>query len=220
MILKRRDKPSFWYRAREFVAPRKGMLRGVDYLSKRMRRLPDSPHRIALGFACGAMASFTPFFAFHFFVAAGIAWLVRGNIIASLFGTAVGNPFTFPLISTTSLYLGRWIMGRGDEGSTFDVVMDSFADAFKSTWGTMKSWFGYGPSRWDGLVQFFHDVFVPYLVGGLIPGLLAGTIFYAILLPVVSAYQNRRRSKLALIRQQRESDSPASGAAFDEVAGD
>lgn len=220
MILKRREKPSFWVRAREFIAPRKGMLRGVDYLSKRMRRLPDSPHRIALGFACGAMASFTPFFGFHFFVAAGIAWLVRGNVIASLFGTAVGNPFTFPVISTSSLYLGRWIMGRGEDGSTFDVVMDSFADAFKSIWGTMKSWFGYGPSMWDGLVQFFDDVFLPYLIGGAIPGLVAGILFYAILLPVVSAYQSRRRTKLAEIREKREADTLAAQAAFDEVAGD
>ncbi|MEM9735433.1 MAG: DUF2062 domain-containing protein, partial [Pseudomonadota bacterium] len=100
MILKRREKLPFWTRVREIVAPRKGLWRGVDYIGKRMRRLPDSPHRIALGFACGAMASFSPFFGFHFFYAAGLAWLVRGNMVASLFGTIVGNPFTFPLIST------------------------------------------------------------------------------------------------------------------------
>lgn len=218
MILKRREKPAFWSRMREFVAPRKGLLRGVDYLSKRMRRLPDSPHRIALGFACGAFASFTPFFGFHFFVAAGVAWLLRGNIIASLFGTAVGNPLTFPLISTTSLYIGTQIMGMNGGESTFDAVMDAFAEGFKSIWATTKSWFGYGPSMMDGLIRFFHDVFLPYLIGGLLPGIAAGISFYIVLLPLVTAYQKRRRARLAQSRLRQSGDSP--GALGDEVAGD
>ncbi|MEM7506251.1 MAG: DUF2062 domain-containing protein [Pseudomonadota bacterium] len=220
MILKRREKPPLWVRVREFIAPRKGILRGVDYLSKRMRRLPDSPHRIALGFACGAFASFTPFFGFHFFVAAGIAWLLRGNIIASLFGTAVGNPLSFPLISTTSLFVGSWMLGRGESGSTFEAVTDAFAEGFKSIWATTKSWFGYGPSMLDGLMQFFDDVFLPYLVGGIVPGLVAGLIFYVILLPIVSAYQNRRRKKLAETKRRLDSVAAGGSPVLDEVAGD
>ena len=220
MILKRREKPTFWARAREFVAPRKGIFRGIDYLSKRMRRLPDSPHRIALGFACGALASFTPFFGFHFFVAAGLAWVLRANIVSALFGTVVGNPFTFPLISTTSLYIGRWVLGRGDSGSTFDAVMDAFSEGFKSIWGTMKNWFGYGPSMWDGLVQFFDEIFLPYLVGGLVPGFVAALVFYAILLPIVSAYQKRRRSRLREIRVQRDREPTARALAYDDAVGD
>ena len=112
MIFKRREKPSLLYRIREFFAPRKGFWRGMDYIGKRMRRLPDSPHRIALGFACGAVASFTPFFGFHFFVAAGIAWVLRANIVASLFGTIVGNPLTFPFISGMSRSLSTTSTSR------------------------------------------------------------------------------------------------------------
>ena len=62
MILKRREKAPFSDRLRQAVAPRKGFWRGMDYIGKRLRRLPDSPHRIALGFACGALASFSTFF--------------------------------------------------------------------------------------------------------------------------------------------------------------
>ncbi|MEM6905301.1 MAG: DUF2062 domain-containing protein [Pseudomonadota bacterium] len=216
MILKRREKLPFWTRMREIVAPRKGLWRGVDYIGKRMRRLPDSPHRIALGFACGAMASFSPFFGFHFFYAAGLAWLVRGNMVASLFGTIVGNPFTFPLISTTSLYLGRLILGRNNDGSTFEAVSDGFSEGFKSIWGTMKSWFGYGPSMWDGILAFSDEVFLPYLVGGVAPGMLAGLVCYLIFLPLVSAYQARRRKKLeAGRRRYADATTP-----FDDVTGD
>ncbi|MEM9369727.1 MAG: DUF2062 domain-containing protein [Pseudomonadota bacterium] len=187
---------------REFIAPRKGIFRGLDYIGKRMRRLPDSPHRIALGFACGAFVSFSPFFGFHFFVAAGCAWLLRGNILASLFGTIVGNPITFPLISASSLWVGRWILGRSEEQSDFEAVTSAFGNAFNSIWGTVKSWFGYGDSMLDGLLVFFNDVFLPYLIGGVPSGLLCAIISYWILGPVVAAYQVRRRKKLSAIQER------------------
>ncbi|MEM9061197.1 MAG: DUF2062 domain-containing protein [Pseudomonadota bacterium] len=200
MIFKRRNKPSLLYRVREFFAPRKGFLRGMDYIGKRMRRLPDSPHRIALGFACGALASFTPFFGFHFFVAAGLAWLIRANIVASLFGTIVGNPLTFPLISGLSLWLGRRILGRDGSGSDFDAITDAFGEAFSSIWAEMQSWFGYGPSMVDGLLSFLNDVFLPYLVGGFGPGMFCALLCYFGLGPLIDAYQRRRRAKLERIQ--------------------
>lgn len=215
MIFKRRDPASFSGRAREFLAPRKGFWRGWDYIGKRIRRLPDSPHRIALGFACGAVASFTPFFGFHFFVAAGLAWLLRANILASLFGTIVGNPLTFPLISASALWLGSWILGQGGgEASDFEVITAAFAEAFNSIWGTMKSWFGYGPSMWDGLIQFFHDVFVPYLVGGIPPGLAVGVLSYFLLGPIVDAYQQRRRKKIRAIQAKQRAAADAEMTAY------
>lgn len=206
MIFKRRKRPSLSYRAREFFAPRKGFWRGIDYIGKRMRRLPDSPHRIALGFACGAFVSFSPFFGLHFFAAAGCAWLLRGNILASLFGTIVGNPITFPFISATSLWLGRRIMGGDDSaGSDFDAITNAFGDAFTSIWTTMKSWFGYDtPSMLDGVTTFAYDVFLPYLVGGILPGLVCATVCYFTLGSIVDAYQRRRRSKLAEIQKKQQ----------------
>ncbi len=113
MIFKRRHRPPFWDRLREIVYPRKGLWRGLDYIRMRLHRLPDSPHRIALGFACGAVASFTPFFGIHIVLAAALAWLVRGNILAAVFGTMVGNPLTFPFIAAFSLETGWRILGTG-----------------------------------------------------------------------------------------------------------
>ncbi len=196
MIFKRRDKPPFRERLREVLFPRKGFWRGMDYIRKRLHRLPDSPHRIALGFACGAFVSFTPFFTLHFFLAAGLAWVMRGNILASIFGTAIGNPLTFPLIATGSLWFGRFLLGRGGEESDFEAVTHAFAEAFNSLWATTQSWFGYGPSMADGIVLFLDDVFLPYLIGGLAPGLVCAVISYWTIGPIVAAYQERRRRKL------------------------
>lgn len=196
MILKRRDKPGFWTRMRELVSPRKGFTRGMEYFGKRMKRLPDSPHRIALGFACGVFASFSPLFGLHFFVAAGCAWLVRGNVLASLFGTVMGNPVSFPFISAASLSVGRWMLGRAGDDSGFDAVRESFSEAFRSIRGAIGNRFGYDDGAVGGLATFFHEVFLPYLIGGVSLGLLCALAFYFPLVPLARAWQNRRRRKL------------------------
>ena len=61
-------------------------------------RVKDSQDKLAVGFACGSMVSFSPFIGFHFLLAVIFAYIFRGNIVASLIGTFVGNPFTFPFI--------------------------------------------------------------------------------------------------------------------------
>jgi len=172
MIFKRREKPPFWERMREIMYPRKGFWRGMDYIRKRLHRLPDSPHRIALGFACGAMASFTPFFGFHIVIAAALAWVLRGNVLAAAFGTIVGNPATFPFIAWAALELGWTFLGTTDHVAHSDLSV---------------GW----------LVDNVELIFVPYLVGGFLPGLLCSVVCYWIIGPLVEAYQDRRRRKLA-----------------------
>jgi hypothetical protein len=196
MIFKRRDKPGLWERVRTVLYPRKGFWRGFGYIGKRMRRLPDSPHRIALGFACGAFASFTPFFTLHFVLSALLAWMLRANILASLFGTVVGNPITFPFISGLALWLGRTILGHEGTGSDFDAVMEAFGAAASSVWSAIAGPFTGEPSDLAGAGAFLDQVFVPYLVGGLPPGLAAGFASYWLIGPVVAAYQERRRRKM------------------------
>ncbi|MEO1293481.1 MAG: DUF2062 domain-containing protein, partial [Pseudomonadota bacterium] len=126
MIFKRRERPPFWLRMREVLSPRKGWKRGFAYIGKRVQRLPDTPHRIALGFACGALASFTPFFTLHLFVAAGLAWIVRANVLAGAFGTIVGNPISFAFIAAVSLRTGNWLLGREGGRESIDDLSLSY----------------------------------------------------------------------------------------------
>ena len=172
MIFKRRDRPPFWDRLREIVYPRKGVWRGVHYVGKRMRRLPDSPHKIALGFACGAFASFTPLFGFHFILAAALAWMLRGNILSSAFGTAIGNPITFPFIAAAALEVGWLIIGKD---------IDEVDKGFSPAW----------------IVANVDNLFLPYIVGGILPGLVIAVVSYYLVGSVVAAYQERRRKKFA-----------------------
>jgi hypothetical protein len=49
----------------------------------------------------------------------------------------------------------------------------------------------------DGLLLFLDDVFLPYLIGGIAPGLVCAVACYWIIGPIVEAYQVRRGKKLA-----------------------
>ena len=66
---------------------------------------------------------------------------------------------------------------------------------------------------WAGLQVFFREVFWPYLVGGVGPGLLVALLSYWITVPLVRVYQaNRRRAlqeKLARLRNAPGAGPPA-----------
>lgn len=206
MIFRRRDRPPFLDRARDFVYPRRGWGRAFEYVAHRVRRIPDSPHRIALGFACGVFASFSPLFGLHFFYSALLAWALRGNVVAALIGTFAGNPLTFPLIASVSMALGRRILGYGATGRDFGRVSDAFAQAGAGLWEGAKSLFGYGAADWHKLAAFFSDVLWPYFVGGLLPGLVAAIASYWLTRPLISAYQLARRKRLAVRAGERAAE--------------
>ncbi len=219
MVFKRRTKPPILRRLREAVLPRRGWRRGLEYLGHRVRRLPDTPHRIALGFACGVFASFTPLFGLHLVAAAVLARALRSNIVAALIGTLVGNPATIPFIAGMSLWLGRKILGHGASGRDFSRVSDAFAQAGEGIWNSSLALLGIGSahSEWHRLVPFFRDILWPYLVGGILPGLAAGLASYYLTRPLIAAYQLRRRARMLeraheRLRQKSEADARARAA--------
>jgi uncharacterized protein (DUF2062 family) len=46
---------------------------------------------------------------------------------------------------------------------------------------------------WSSLAIFFDEVFFPYTVGGIIPGVFVATIAYFLTVPIIHAYQKRRK---------------------------
>ena len=73
------------------------LIRFIKFQIKRLKHLKDSPHEIALGFACGVWTNFNPFFGINIFIGMGLAFVFRANIIASFIGVLItGLPFIFP----------------------------------------------------------------------------------------------------------------------------
>ncbi|MFO1107354.1 MAG: DUF2062 domain-containing protein [Amaricoccus sp.] len=196
MVFKRRNKPPLLTRIREAFYPRRGWRRGIEYLGHRVRRLPDTPHKIAIGFAAGVFVSFTPLFGLHIVLGAALAWLVRGNIVASLIGTLAGNPVTTPFIAAISLALGRRILGHGVTGRDFGRIAEAFSQAAQGLWQSAISLVGFGHPQWGKLDLFLYDMVWPYFVGGLLPGLIAAIASYYLTRPLIAAYQMRRRARM------------------------
>ena len=198
MVFKRRDKRPVWKAFADFFWHRGGWGRAALYINHRLRRLPDPPHRIARGIFAGVFVSFSPLFGMHFFVAAFLAWIMRGNIIASLLATFFGNPLTFFAIGTISLQTGHFLLGTGHTlpEEAHRSLGGKFVDAWADLQHNLMALFTDETAHWSKLHVFYDDVFLPYLVGGLIPGLISGIACYYFSLPLIKVYQNRRKKRL------------------------
>lgn len=180
MLFQRRQKPTRIERLRVAVWPRNSWSRSTRYFGKRVLRLTATPHAIALGFAAGAFASCTPLVGFHFLTGFAIAFLVRGNLIASALGTSVGNPLTFPFIWAFTFKIGQWILhGHPPETDPHQVHRQFqhglFESSLDAVWPMLK----------------------PMFVGAVPLGLVVGSVSYAVVYKSVEIYQRRRKQSLA-----------------------
>ena len=196
MVFKRRKPLSTARKVLEFFYPKAGFRRSIEYIGHRLRRLPDTPHNIALGIACGVFVSFSPFFGFHFVYAGMMAMMLRGNVLAALLGTFFGNPLTFPVIATVSLGLGRRMLGLSVANDTAHSITESFGSAASGLWQSILALFGMAPPALWKLELFWREIFLPYYIGGLLPGLASAIAFYFLSRPLIAAYQKRRRARM------------------------
>ena len=184
MLFARRTKEDRLTRLRVYFLPRRNYARSFRYVAKRVLRLRGTPHAIATGFAAGSFASFTPFMGFHFILSFALAWVFRGSMIAAAFGTAVGNPLTFPFIWASTLSVGRMLLGSPDGA----------ADAH-----------GFGKLlSQEGFAALWEPFILPMLVGGVPLGLLSVLVFYPLTRMAVAAFQARKAARIAAGAWQRQ----------------
>ncbi|WP_249035138.1 DUF2062 domain-containing protein [Pseudemcibacter aquimaris] len=185
-MFRRRKQKTFLEKVREFIWPSAGWRRAGNYMKHRLARIDGTPYAIAAGFASGAAVSFTPFVGLHFIFAAVIAWIVRGNILTSAIGTAVGNPWTFPFIWAGSYNLGINLMG----GEATDDLMGQLDLMFSSF--TIVDLVN---NPIEALGPFLTTVFLPMLLGGALIGASLWFFFYWPIYKLVSEYKINRMKR-------------------------
>ena len=144
--------------------------RAISYYKLRLARLPDSNYAISSGFACGAMVSFTPLLGLHFVLAVIFAYLIRGNFIAALIGTVVGNPITFPFIWGLIYKIGTYLTNIKLQKITHEI-------------------------NFDMIVNQTYEIFFPMLVGGIIIAPLVWIITYYVIYSFIASYKKRKNKK-------------------------
>lgn len=174
MLFKRRSETTWWEKTRVALWPRRNHARSTRYVVKRVLRIRATPHAIAAGVAAGVFASFTPLMGFHFVVAFGLAFLLRGSFIAAAFGTAMGNPLTFPAIWASTHALGSTILGGAVNASAL-----GFMATFES----------------QGLLAVWEPFIKPMLIGCLPIGTVVAITIYTFSRFAVTTFQKRRADK-------------------------
>lgn len=153
-----------------------GWKRATSYVRHRIIRLADTSKKISAGLAFGAAISFTPLVGTHFIQAGALAYLFRVNVLASLIGTFVGNPWTFPFMWWASISLGSSIFGLlGLPASTALPAQVDFH--------TLLTIIAHEPLR----------IFLPWLLGGYLIALCVWPVFYLVFLYIVRAGKAARR---------------------------
>lgn len=169
MLFRRREAESFLERLRVSLWPRRSWSRSTRYVVHRVRRLSATPHAVALGFAAGVFAACTPFLGTHIMIAALLAWIVGGSIVAAVLGTFVGNPITYPIFWVGTYELGRLMLGGSAKKPPIDLSDGVFhADQL---WPIVK----------------------PMTLGAIPIGIVLAALSYVLVRPAVNAYQHRRR---------------------------
>ena len=116
------------------------------------------------------MVSFTPLLGFHFVLAVVFAYLIRGNFIAALIGTVVGNPLTFPFIWGLIYKIGTYVTNIKLEKITHEI-------------------------NFDMIINQTYEIFFPMLVGGVMIAPLVWIITYYIIYSFIESFKKRRNKK-------------------------
>lgn len=175
------------------VYPDGGFRRAIQYVVHRMRRLPDDPRKVARGVFAGCVIGFLPLPGLQFLAAWGLAVVMRGNVLAALLGTFNSNPVTTPFFAVMSLSLGHWMLGV-ESTLTPREVGRGFALAGRDIWNNIIALFTSEVTHWDGLIGFWHDIYLPYFIGALGPALVLSLMFYYLTISLVQAYQHARET--------------------------
>ena len=186
MVFKRKKKQTTLKYLKSLFFPEGGWRRAIEYLGHRIKRLPDSPHKIALGLSFGVFASFSPLFGFHFLLGAVFAYLFNANVFASIIGTFFANPITFPFIAAISVRTGSFILDQ------FSIVDNDMNKA--DTWVSDSELRSLGIFE-KFLVEVYFDKFIPYAVGGVICGIITAFFIYILSKPLIDSYQKRKRKR-------------------------
>ena len=146
------------------------VVRFILYYKLKLARLPASNYAISSGVACGAMVSFTPLLGLHFLLAIVFAFIIRGNIIAALIGTFVGNPLTFPFIWGLIYNIGVYVSYKAHNNLNSEINIEM-------------------------ILNQTYEIFIPMLIGGAVLAIPIWLTSYLITFSFISSYKKTKNKK-------------------------
>ena len=113
--------------------------------------------------------------------------------ISNIFGNPTYVPIGVISLQTGHFFLGTDYIPSAEGGkSILEKFLDAGADLQQNVLAFVKGM----ETDWSRLEIFYQEVFFPYMIGGIIPGLIMATLGYYLSEPIIRAYQNRRKGFL------------------------
>jgi uncharacterized protein (DUF2062 family) len=170
MSFARRTKKPLLMRLQDLVWPRMGWPRTLRYWVRQLMRLSGSPHAVAAGAAAGIFAAFSPLFGLHYVIAASLAFLFGGSILAAAAVTTLANPLTLPMFWAASYEVGTLFFHGTPQFSAVALIEQH---------------------SWAALEPFI----APLMTGSVVLGAGLGLIIYFPVRKLVAAQRDRRRAR-------------------------
>ncbi len=187
MLFKRREQLSPLVRLRNAIWPARSFERSFRYMILRLWRIKATPHSIALGCAAGVFAIFTPFLGCQMLLAASLALLFRGSVMASAVGTFAGNPLTYPIIWGSTFAVGNLFLG--DSANAEIGKLSTGAQALRVSISEAS------PDGVATAVQGLWPILKPMALGALPLGGLTAILIYFIVRRLLQAQHSRRANR-------------------------
>jgi hypothetical protein len=137
----------------------------------------DSPSRVALAFALGLFIAFFPVLGVHTAMAIAMSLVFRLNKAALLVGTFTNNPWTVAPMYSAGTLLGCAVLGVSP-ASLGAIDWDLSGRAF-----------------YESLVTGLRPLLVPFVVGNLALGVLAGATAFVLLRPLLARRRSPREAR-------------------------
>jgi len=192
MLFQRRHKLPLLAKIRNMIWPTMGLKRLLQYYKHRTVRIPASAHSIASGLAFGCAISWTPTFGTHLLQCAAFSFIFRANWVAAFLGSALGNPWTTPLMMLIAYHVGKaFFIATGH--SDFLHLIDGAAPSFKSFLKAILE----GKVTLDMLQANFQIYLLPALIGGYMMALATYPLFYYPFYGMIKSARAARAARIA-----------------------
>ncbi len=132
-------------------------------LLRALVQMEDTPNRLALAFGIGVFIAFFPILGIHTGMALLIAVVFRLNKVAILAGAWTNNPWTLGPMFLAGTLVGCALLGVSAEG--LHAV----------------DWSLHGRAFYEELFESLRPLVLPFLVGNLVLGVLAGALAFVAL---------------------------------------
>ena len=173
---------------------------------RKLLRLRDTPHAIALGMSTGMFLGLSPLYGFHTVLAILGAGLTRGNRAAAVIGCWLNNPLTMLPLLYLQYRLGVLLLPVGPHGDAWAAMLglrDSIARI--SLFDFVESM-----RRLGEAIGAQMDIFVPWLLGSLTSAVAVAFLVYPLTRYLVGAYR-RRAARRRKERRSRPQAVPRAG---------